>query len=93
MFLTRAVNLFFQIFYYLILARVIMSWLVRPGSSIYNIYGMICQLTEPILAPCCQLLARFGAGRMGIDFSPIVALILMSVIQSMLVGLLRFLNI
>ena len=88
MVLISAVNLFFQILIYLILGRAVLSWFVRnPYDTLGKIYTMINQITEPMLAPCRKLLARFNM--MGtIDFSPILALIALTVINRVIVNIL-----
>jgi len=90
--LINAVNLFFQVLIYLILGRAILSWFVRnPYDTMGKIYSMIIQITEPVLAPCRRLLGRFGM--MGtIDFSPILALIALSVINRIIVNVLWMLR-
>lgn len=88
-----AVNLFFEVLIYLILGRAILSWFIRnPYGSLGRLYSMIIQVTEPILAPCRRLLARFGL-MSTIDFSPILALIGLSVIRRIVISLLWTLNI
>ncbi|HWQ79759.1 MAG TPA: YggT family protein [Anaerovoracaceae bacterium] len=85
----QAINLFFQILVYLILARAVLSWFVRtPYGNLYRVYSLIIQVTEPILAPCRSLLARFGLGG-AIDFSPILAIIGLTVINGIIISLLR----
>lgn len=85
----HAINLFFQILVYLILGRAILSWFVRtPYGSLYKLYSAIIQITEPILAPCRSLLARFGLGG-AIDFSPILAIIGLTVINGIIINILR----
>lgn len=86
--LIHAVNLFFQILIYMILGRAILSWFVRnPYDNLGRLYSMLIQLTEPMLAPCRKLLARFNL--MGaIDFSPILALIGLSMINRLIVYIL-----
>jgi len=89
--LTNAINTFFQILVYLILGRAILSWFVRnPYGTLYKIYMAIIQITEPILAPCRKLLARFGMGG-AIDFSPILAIIALTVINGFIYNILRML--
>lgn len=86
--LINAINTFFQVLVYLILAKSILSWFIRnPYGSTYKIYMIISQITEPILAPCRKLLSRFGMyGPM--DFSPVVAIIGLMVINNILVRML-----
>jgi len=86
--LMRAINFFFQVLIYLILGRAILSWFARPNNvMVYKIYIMIIQVTEPILTPCRKLLARFGLNGM-IDFSPILAIVGLTIINSLLINLL-----
>lgn len=73
-----ALNLFYRVLSLLILARCFASWIVRnPYGS--KFYSVLFQLTEPLLAPCRALLSRFQRNMM-IDFSPILALFLLSFI-------------
>ena len=89
--LMNAINTFFQILVYLILGRAILSWFVRnPYGTLYKIYMAIIQITDPILAPCRKLLSRFGMGGT-IDFSPILAIIALTVINGIIINILRML--
>jgi YggT family protein len=84
--LVPAVNIVFQVASLLILARVIMSWLPMAGVRIdpyHPIVRILYQLTDPILSP----IRRFTTFGM-MDFSPIVALILLEVIRTLLISLL-----
>lgn len=85
----NAVNSFFQILALLIVGRALLSWFVRsPYGSLYKIYHAIIQVTEPILAPCRRLLARFGLGGT-IDFSPILAIVALNIINRIIYTILR----
>lgn len=65
----------------ILLARVIASWLpIDPDNTVVR---LLDQLTEPVLAPIRSVLPSFG----GIDFSPLVALLLLSLLQRVLLGL------
>jgi YggT family protein len=88
MLLIRAVNLFCQLLIYLILARAIMSWFFRPGDKMYSFYTMILRVTDPILQPSRRLLGRLGSGS-GVDFSPVLALILIQILNWLVVSLLK----
>ncbi|MGI6731394.1 MAG: YggT family protein [Anaerovoracaceae bacterium] len=86
--LIRAINTFVRILIYLIVARAIMSWFVRnPYGTLYRIYTVILQLTEPILQPFRRIISRFGWNG-PIDFSPILAFIGLEVIRSVVIRLL-----
>lgn len=90
--LIRAISLFFEVLIYLILGRAILSWFVRnPYDTLGKIYSLVIQITEPILAPCRRLLSRFNM--MGtIDFSPVLALIGLSILRRIIVSLLLMLS-
>jgi YggT family protein len=80
------VNVVFQVAWLAILARVILSWLPMAGVRIdpYNpLIRFLFRITDPILDP----IRRFSTFGM-IDFSPIVALILLEVIRRVLLGVL-----
>jgi YggT family protein len=62
-----------DVFFYAILLQVILSW-VNPHSPIS---GVLDSLTKPILAPIQRLLPTAG----GMDFSPVVALILIQMLN------------
>lgn len=82
-----AVSFFCEILIYLIIARAIMSWFSRPGDRSYGIFRFLCQLTDPILNPCRKVTGRFGGG-MGMDFSPILAIFLIWLVQWLVVRVL-----
>ena len=86
--LIRAVQFFFQVLIYLILARAIMSWFVRPGDrNFHRIYMLVVQVTEPIMNPCRSLLSRFGLVGT-IDFSPMLAILGLYIIERLVLSLL-----
>jgi YggT family protein len=62
-----------DVFFYVILLQVILSW-VNPHSPIASVLN---SLTKPILAPIQRLLPTAG----GMDFSPVVALILIQMLN------------
>jgi len=69
-------NIFFQLIYYLILIRVILSWIrPNPGNKFVN---MVNNLTEPILEPFRKVSSRFNMGM--IDLSPLIAIIVIQFI-------------
>jgi YggT family protein len=66
----------------LIFARIILSW-VNIGS--YEIRDMIFRLTEPLLAPIRRILPATA----GLDLSPMILLILASILFDLLRNVLR----
>lgn len=76
------VVLIFQFFYILMLARVVISW-IRPDPS-NPIVRFIFNATEPLLAPIRGLMPSAG----GLDFSPIIVLVLLSLLQRLILSIL-----
>jgi YggT family protein len=80
-----AVYYFVRVINMLILARVLMSWFVKDLRN--PIAMFIYQITEPILSPIRNLLKKLGIGGTMLDFSPIVALLLIQFIASIIYNL------
>lgn len=80
--LSLLVSLIFNILYIILVVRIIISWV---GADPYNeIVQVVCRITDPILEPFRRLPLQLG----GIDFSPILAFILLSVLNSVISGIL-----
>ena len=79
--LLQALRLFYDVLSFLIIARALCSWFVRnPYNSVYQI---LLTLTEPLLLPCRKLLERFQ-GNLMMDFSPVLALLILNIIYRIL---------
>lgn len=89
LFLIRLVQGVANILFWLFLIRAVMSWFVQGNynRTFHDVYRVLVQLTEPILAPIRRLLPATGP----IDVSPLVALILIRVVERVLVRLLSML--
>lgn len=73
--------LIFQLYSFVILARVLMSWVqVDPYSPLAR---TIFNLTEPVLQPIRNLLPPAS----GLDFSPIIAIILLQIVGQILASM------
>ena len=71
------------VFIFALIVQVILSW-VSPGA--YNpIIGLLYSFNEPILRPARRVLPSTG----GLDFSPLIALIFLNLVQILAVGILR----
>ncbi len=84
-FLVFLINVVFQLLWWAILIRVLLSWLPMAGLRVdmYNpVIRALYQLTDPILEP----LRRYTTVGM-IDLSPIVALLGLEVVRYLLVSL------
>ena len=81
-FLANFVQILTTILWVALLVRVVLSWFqIGPDSPIYPIANIAHQLTEPILAPIRRVLPNMGM----FDFSPIVAFLLITLLQRLLI--------
>lgn len=77
-YLLTFINLLAYALWAAILARVIISWLpIGEDSPFMPLVRMVYQITEPILAPIRSVLPNMGM----LDLSPMIAIILMLVLQ------------
>jgi len=70
-----------QIDNYLILGRVLMSWIVRDPDN--KFYHFLYSITEPVLGRIRNIMPS-----MGLDFSPIIAYFILNLVARMLSALL-----
>jgi len=77
------VDVFFTLLSLAILARVLLSW-VRV-SPYHPAIDFLYRITEPILAPLRRAIPPIGM----VDISPIIALILLQIVQQILVAIIR----
>jgi YggT family protein len=77
-FLVTFINLLFQALFFAILGRVLISWVDPMGNM--RVTQVLREITEPILAPIRSVLPNFGM----LDLSPLVAMLLLNLIQSLI---------
>ena len=86
--LVDIVNLLLSILTWIIIIQVILSWLLAfnvlnaSSNGVRTFAVAIDRITAPLYRPIRQILPDFG----GIDFSPLVILILIQVIKKLLGG-------
>ena len=87
--LYSAVKMFFSLLEWLILIRIILSWLPIGRNPVTQ---LLYTLTEPILGPVRSMMDKspLGGGMM-LDFSPVIALFVLSLLQTVLYGLIGLL--
>lgn len=80
----RILDIALTAYYWIIIVRAVITW-VNPDP--WNpIVQFLQRVTEPVLAPIRRILPTW---RLGIDFSPLVAILALIFIQQFLVGSLR----
>ena len=76
----------FQVYFYVLLARIIFSWVAAFGGRIPDglmpVYKVVNDLTEPVLAPFRRIIPPVGM----FDVSFLVAIILLSTIRRIICG-------
>ncbi len=61
--------------------RIILSWFpVAPESVMAQIFAFLYAITEPVLGPIRRLLPPVGVGGMGLDLSPIIVTLTLSLV-------------
>ena len=79
--LAYAVDMAFEVYIFILFARVICSWIrVNPYGKIYQ---FIFSLTEPLLGPIRKIMPRTGM----VDFSPMILMIVLILLQRLLLTL------
>jgi len=81
-FLVTFIYYLFQILQFAIIIRALLSWFNPREDN--PLVKFLMDITEPILAPLRRIVPRLGM----VDITPLVAILLMSVIQQVLSGLL-----
>lgn len=67
------------IYLVILAARAVMSWFpIRPGTPFASIYGVVHDLTEPLLAPLRRVIPPAGA----LDLSFLVLFFLLIILQN-----------
>lgn len=85
----------FLVFIILIFAWIVIGWIVMfRGSLPYNtplrtVTGFIEETVTPYINIFRRVVPTVGLGRMGLDLSPMVALIVLFIVQAIVVGLIR----
>lgn len=68
---------------WIILIQCLMSWF--PGARYSRVYEILSMFTEPLVGPIRELLFRYID--IPIDFSPIIAFFVISMVQKLIVSL------
>lgn len=82
--LISIVNTAFEVYLYMVIARVLISWV--PHNPSQPIIRFLYEATEPLLAPCRRLTPSLG----GIDLSPIIAVMLIELLRRVVLEILFY---
>ncbi|SRR5690606_5948034 len=89
--LFQIIDLLLQVAIYIIIAQAILSWLVAfnvintHNNFVRSVLYALDRITEPLYRPIRRILPDFG----GVDFSPMVAILVIIALQILLSGLAR----
>lgn len=87
--LIRIITLIGRILSGALILRVLMSWIpLNETEGVRQFRNILYKITEPLMAPCRKILNRYYTG--AIDFSPILAMILLNLILKLVISLLVF---
>ena len=86
--LVSIADLLLDILWWVIIVQVVLSWLIAfnvlnvHSGGVRNFIVALDRLTAPLYRPIRRMLPDFG----GVDFSPLVILILIQVLKKLLAG-------
>ncbi|MCH7731964.1 MAG: YggT family protein [Candidatus Marinimicrobia bacterium] len=78
--MNQIINLIFQFLYICLIARVVLSWV--PHNAHNQIVQLVHKITDPMLRPIQQIIPSM---RIGIDISPIIAIVALGFIKKIIV--------
>ena len=89
--LINTASMFFNVLMVLLFVRILMSWLPMFQGSRFA--ELLFSLTEPFLAPIRKLIMKspLGGPGMVLDFSPIIAFVLLRLFSNLTLSFIRFL--
>jgi YggT family protein len=81
----------FLVYLILIIIRVLLSWVPRLpyNRALRAVVGFVEEVTNPYLNVFRRFLPPVGGGGFALDLSPILAIILLFIARSVVVGLIR----
>jgi len=89
--LFQIVDVLLQVLWWIIIIQAVLSWLVvfnvinTHNDFVRSFFNALDRLTRPLYAPIRRIMPDFG----GLDFSPVVVLLLIYVLRILLAGLAR----
>jgi YggT family protein len=86
--IAKYVDALFLVYFILIFARILMSWIPRipRSATLRPVLDFITDTTDPYLNIFRRLMRPIGAGGMAIDISPIIAIFVLIIAERIIVG-------
>ena len=81
--LIEVLNVLMKVLKWLIIIQCLMSWF--PGARYSRAYEILSMFTEPLVGPIREVLFRYID--IPIDFSPIIAFFIISMVQRLIITL------
>lgn len=81
-----ALGRFVNLLAWLIVIRALLSWFIKDPRN--PIVMLVHGLTEPLLGPVRKLLFKLNVGGNTLDFSPLLVIILLQIINNLIVRVL-----
>ncbi|MDX6632843.1 MAG: YggT family protein [Solirubrobacterales bacterium] len=82
------VSALFLVYFILIFARILVSWIPRMpyNRSVGAVTRFLAEVTDPYLNLFRRIIPPIGGAGMAIDVSPMIAIILLMIVRSLVVG-------
>ncbi|MCK9443502.1 MAG: YggT family protein [Tissierellaceae bacterium] len=77
--LYRAIGILINLIEVLIVVRIVLSFLNIRSKGVLT--GIVYELTEPVLGPARELIYKLGVDTGMFDFSPLLAIVFLRIIQ------------
>ncbi|MEY4361855.1 MAG: hypothetical protein RL391_1161 [Actinomycetota bacterium] len=74
------VAILLNLFQLALFIRVVLSWFPLNSSAARSVMDVVVRITEPVLGPIRRALPSFG----GLDISPIVAILLLTILTRLI---------
>ncbi len=78
--LAKSFQIFFEVLSFIVIIDVLISYFLSPYNSVRVFFD---RLVEPLLSPIRRVMPSIA----GLDFSPLVLIILLSILESVVVSL------
>ena len=86
--LIRAISLVFTALWWIVLIDVILTWVPQVDRR-HPIVVIIRRITEPLYRPIRNIVPPIRMGAGAIDITPVILLLLLSLLQRVLIGVVR----